>query len=99
MGHTPLPVKRWGDLGYCGMEGWKLPNKKPKGKKLSKKKKRQNVVHSRERIGVEHGIREMKIFRRIGELVKIKANSYLYTLMLASANLANFKILARQGLG
>ncbi len=95
----PKQVKRWGDLGYHGMDGWRLPNKKPRGKKLSQRKKRQNLVHSRERIGVEHGIRGMKMFRRIGELVKIKSNDYLYTLMLASANLANFKILARQGLG
>jgi hypothetical protein len=95
----PKKVNRWGDLGYFGMKNWKLPYKKPKGKKLPKKKKRQNVAHSRERIGVEHGIRMVKTFRRIGELVKIKSNDYLYTLLLASTNLANFKMLARQGIG
>lgn len=95
----PTKIRRWGDLGYYGMEGWHLPNKKPRGRNLSKLKKRANQRHSRERIGVEHSIRSMKMFRRIGELVKIQSNDSLYTLLLASANLANFKILARQGRG
>lgn len=97
----PASVRRWGDLGFVGMEGggWRLPYKKPKGKKLSKRKKRANLVHSRERITVEHGIRTIKVFRRVGELVKVRSGAVLYTLLSASANLANFKVLVRQGIG
>lgn len=100
-GKLPASVRRWGDLGFVGMEDgdWRLPHKKPKGKKLSKRKKRANLAHSRERIIVEHGIRTVKVFRRVGELVKIKSDAVLYTLLSASANLANFKVLVRQGIG
>jgi len=97
----PASVQRWGDLGFVGMAGkeWRLPHKKPKGKKLSKRNKRANLAHSRERIVVEHGIRTLKVFRRVGELVKVKSDAVLYTLLSASANLANFKVLVRQGIG
>jgi len=97
----PSSVRRWGDLGFVGMEGdaWRLPHKKPKGRKLSQRKTRANLTHARERIVVEHGIRTIKVFRRVGESVKVKSDAVLYTLLSASANLANFKVLVRQGIG
>lgn len=97
----PPEVDRYGDLGYIGMKGdnWHLPHKKPKGGELTKQQKRFNKKHSRKRIYVEHDIRGMKIFRRIGGLVTIKDNDFLYNILLASANLANFKVLVRQGIG
>jgi hypothetical protein len=92
-------VRRSGDLGYLGMEGWKVPHKKPRKRELTKKQKRENRQFSKERIVVEHGIRGMKIFRRIGETITAKTDEFLYTTVLAAANLYNFKRLMRQGLG
>ncbi len=95
----PSRVARWGDLGYLGMEGWKLPEKKPKGGTLTKRQKRENRLFAKERIAVEHGIRGMKIFRRIGETITAKTDELLFTTALVAANLYNFKRLVRQGLG
>jgi len=97
----PDDLDRYGDLGYLGMAGdnWHLPCKKPKNGELTKQRKRFNKKHAKKRIGVEHSIRGMKIFRRIGELVTIRDNDFLYNTLLASANLTNFKVLVRQGIG
>ena len=90
-------VLRRGDLGYQGMPGWVLPHKKPRGGVLTTAQRRENKRISRKRIIVEHTIRTVKVFRRIGELVTIKANGRLSAALLAAANLANYKVLVRQG--
>lgn len=54
---------------------------------------------SKERIVVEHDIRGIKIFRRIGEIITIRSDELFSTTLLAAANLSNFKRLVRQGLG
>jgi len=93
-------VNRHGDLGFYGMseDNWIIPNKKPKGKDLTEKQRRQNRNRARDRMPVEHSIRGVKMFRRIGELVTIKSDDFLYNVLLASANLYNFKRLVRQGI-
>ena len=92
-------VVRSADLGYLGMKGWRIPHKRPKGGSLTKSQKRWNRQFSKERIFVEHGIRGMKTFRRIGEVITAKTDAFLFTTLLATANLYNFKRLMRQGLG
>ena len=96
----PGHINRYGDVGYEGMpvETWQTPHKKPKGKQLTKQQKRQNRKFSKERIIVEHGIRGMKIFRRIGETIRTQSDEVLFTALLATANLYNFKRLVRQGI-
>lgn len=91
-------VRRRGDLGYLGMpkDTWIIPHKKPKGKELSKKHKRENKKLATLRIPVEHAIRGLKVFRRISETVSIKSNQFLHQTVLATANLYNFKRLVRQ---
>lgn len=93
-------TKRRGDLGYLGMEGndWVIPKKKPPKQELTEQEKRSNKQKAKERIYVEHAIRGMKIFRRIGETITVKSDSFLYNLLLASANLRNYKVLMRQGI-
>ena len=92
-------VLRWGDLGYQGMAGWRIPHKKPRGGTLTLSQKRYNKRLAKERIVVEHGIRRMKVFRRIGETVTAKTDDLLFTTLRAAANLSNFKWLLRHGLG
>lgn len=97
----PKSVKRYGDLGYIGMpaDTWNLPHKKPPKQELTKKQKMENKKLAKERIYVEHGIRGIKIFRRVGETIKTKSDQLLSNSILAAANLYNFKRLVRQGLG
>lgn len=97
----PTAIGRYGDLGYYGMKGehWHLPHKKPKGSLLTRWQKTLNKRFAKERIVVEHGIRGIKIFRRIGEVITSKSDQLFSTTLLAVANLSNFKRLVRQGLG
>lgn len=97
----PASIGRYGDLGYYGMKGeyWHLPHKKPKGGLLTRWQKTLNKRFAKERIVVEHGIRGIKIFRRIGEIITTKSDELFSTTLLAAANLSNFKRLVRQGLG
>lgn len=93
----PQKITRRGDIGYQGMSHWQIPKKKPRGGTLTRSEKIQNKKLARQRIFVEHGIRGLKIFRRIGEVVKIKSVEKLDAVILATANLYNFKRLIRQG--
>jgi hypothetical protein len=97
----PAHINRYGDLGYQGMpdERWHVPHKKPRGQELSARQKRENRQFSKKRIVVEHSIRGMKIFRRIGETIRVTVDEFLFSLLLAAANLYNFKRLVRQGIG
>lgn len=93
-------VNRHGDSGYQGMpENWTIPHKKPRGKEFTKRQKKENKKMASKRIFVEHAIRGIKIFRRVGETISIKQDDNLYNALLASANLYNFKRLLRQGVG
>lgn len=97
----PKNVKRYGDLGYLGMptDTWNLPHKKPPKQELTKKQKKENKKLAKKRIYVEHGIRGIKIFKRVGEKITIKSDELLSNAILAATNLYNFKRLVRQGLG
>lgn len=52
-----------GDLGYQGVEGMVVPNKKPKGGALSDEQKQENRKKAAVRVHVEHGIRRIKGWR------------------------------------
>lgn len=56
-----------GDLGYLGANGIILPNKKPKGKELTKEEKKYNKELSRRRITVEHTFGKMKIYQILSQ--------------------------------
>lgn len=101
----PDDVNRWGDTAYLGLDpdindagSWIIPSKSSKKYGLSKEQRKSNKHISRERIKVEHAIGKMKVFRRISETLTAKTDEYLYSLVLATANLANYKTLMRQGL-
>ena len=53
----------YGDLGYQGSEGMKVPHKKPKGGELTPEQKEENQQHASFRGAVEPGIRRLKAFR------------------------------------
>jgi len=53
----------YGDLGYQGSDGIKVPHKKPKGGELTPAQKEANRQHAQIRVRVEQGIRRLKAFR------------------------------------
>lgn len=59
------------DKGYIGILKYHantaIPNKSNKGEKLSKEEKRNNRLLSKQRIGIEHVNRKIKIFRILKE--------------------------------
>ncbi|NCS90648.1 MAG: transposase family protein, partial [Ignavibacteria bacterium] len=63
----PENIDLTGDLGYYGANGVTLPNKKPKGKKLTEEEKRYNKEHSKRRITVEHSFGKMKIYQILSQ--------------------------------
>ncbi len=56
-----------GDLGYYGAKGITLPNKKPKGKELTKEEIQFNKELSMRRITVEHSFGKMKIYQILSQ--------------------------------
>jgi len=57
-----------GDLGgYYGTSDIALPNKKPKGKELTKQEKQYNKELSKRRITVEHSFGKMKIYQILSQ--------------------------------
>lgn len=65
--HMPSDIEILGDSGYQGIKdihaNSRIPIKKPKGKKLTKRQKLYNHLISKKRIVVENIIRRCKIFR------------------------------------
>ena len=83
-GPPPIPpdVEIGVDLGYLGIEkdypdmNVKIPVKKPKGKELTKRQKRQNKKLRKERVIVEHTISRMKKYRIMGGEFRNKLTRY-----------------------
>lgn len=65
--HIPSDIKILADSGYQGIKdihaNSRIPIKKPKGEKLTKRQKLYNHLISKKRIVVENIIRRCKIFR------------------------------------
>lgn len=65
-----------GDKAYQGESRIETPRKKPKGKPLKSEEKEENRRKARERIFVEHLIRQVKKFRIVGERFRPWRQSY-----------------------
>jgi hypothetical protein len=93
---SPLPghCRAYGDSGYQGMDklhkATDIPYKKPKGGSLSKEEREYNRALSSFRIRIENKIRELKIFRIIGEKYRNKRRGYSLKFDIV-AGIVNFK--------
>ncbi|MFH0837143.1 MAG: transposase family protein [Candidatus Aenigmatarchaeota archaeon] len=96
----PEDVEVITDLGYQGIKDdfpdmkSRLPIKKSKGRKLSKKSRRFNKEIGRERIIVEHTISRIKKFRIIGDEFRNRLKSY-NTKMSIVTGLVNFRLMIK----
>ena len=75
--------------------GWLVNKRGRRSHPLTKRDRENNKALSKVRIGVEHAIRRVKVFRRLAETVVIRAEGQLEAALDAAVNLANFKILVR----
>ena len=78
-------------------KGWIVNRRGRRNHPLTEGEKKENRKLSRIRIGVEHAIRRIKVFRRLAETVVIRTHDEFEATLDAAINLANFKVLVRQG--
>ena len=70
----------------------RIPIKKPKGGKLTKKQKKHNRKLAKERVVIEHAIGKMKKFGIMGKKFRNRLNKY-DTMTEIVGGLVNFKIM------
>ena len=91
--YVPPSIKILGDSGYQGIKdihtNSRIPIKKPKGKKLTKRQKLYNHLLSKKRIIVENIIRRCKIFRMTKEVYRGKHKNHgkIWNLVAGLVNL------------
>lgn len=91
-------LKKRTDSAWTGEDkkkGWIVNHKGKRNHPLTKKQKKENRKLSKIRIGVEHAIRRIKVFRRIGETAVFRTKGKLDSVLNAAINLANYKQLIR----
>ncbi|KAF0250505.1 MAG: hypothetical protein FD167_79 [bacterium] len=81
--------------GEDGSNGWLVNKRAVRNHPLTEADKKQNRVLSKVRIGVEHAIRRVKVFLRIGSKTSFRVKGKLDSVLDAIINLANFKQLMR----
>lgn len=93
----PNLIKRT-DSAWTGEDkdkGWLVNKRGVRGRPLTDLEKKGNRKLSKIRIKVEHAIRRIKVFRRIGEKTAFRINGKLEQMLNVAINLANFKQLLR----
>jgi hypothetical protein len=100
-GYTfPDGSKVWQDTGFQGYEPEGVqtyqPKKKPRGKELSPEEKETNRRISRERVGVEHSIGGVKVFRIVHDTFRNMKENFVDLVMETVCGLFNFRRVSRK---
>jgi hypothetical protein len=92
----PPHSKLWKDTGFQGYEPANTetfqPKKKPKGGELTPEEKAHNAAISSERIGVEHSIGGVKVFRIVREVFRNIKPGFDDTVMEIACGLHNLRV-------
>lgn len=91
-------LKKRTDSAWTGEEkkrGWIVNRRARRNHPLTKRQKQENKRLSKIRIMVEHAIRRVKVFRRIGDTAVFRVRGKLDSVLNAAINLANYKQLVR----
>ena len=91
-------LKKRTDSAWTGEDkkkGWIVNLRGRRNHPLTKKQKKENRKLSKIRICIEHAIRRVKVFRRIGETAVFRTKGKLDSVLNAAINLANYKQLIR----
>lgn len=93
-------IRKRMDSAWTGEDpakGWVVNRRGRRNHPLTDAEKAENRKLSKVRIGVEHAIRRIKVFRRLAETVVLRSRGALAANLDAAINLANFTVLVRQG--
>ena len=86
-------IKQKVDKGYIGILGYHsntdIPKKASKNHPLTKKDKKENRQFAKERIGIEHTNRKMKIFRIVKDVYRNHKRFDVRATLIAAFNNAN----------
>jgi hypothetical protein len=74
----------------------KRPEKKPKGRELTKRQKASNRAKASKRVTVEHSIGHVKIYRIVKDEIRIWKNEAKDTVMEICCALSNFKLFRKK---
>jgi hypothetical protein len=92
----PKGSKLWKDLGFQGYEPAQIttyqPKKKPKGGELTPAEKDQNQAISRERIGIEHSLGGVKVFRIVHDIYRNHKQKFEDLVMETACGLHNLRL-------
>lgn len=92
----PPHSQLWKDTGFQGYEPANThtfqPKKKPKGHDLTPEEKAQNAVIARERIGVEHSIGGVKVFRIVHTVFRNLKHGFADLVMETACGLHNLRL-------
>lgn len=92
----PKDSKLWKDLGFQGYEPEHTttyqPKKKPKGGELTVAEKEHNQVISRERIGIEHSLGGVKVFRIVHDIYRNHKQQFEDLIMETACGLHNLRL-------
>jgi hypothetical protein len=92
----PKDSKLWKDLGFQGYEPEQTttyqPKKKPRGGELTAAEKAQNQAISRERIGIEHSLGGVKVFRIVHDIYRNHKQKFDDLIMETACGLHNLRL-------
>jgi len=92
----PKGSKLWKDLGFQGYEPDQIttyqPKKKPKGGELTPAEKEHNQAISRERIGIEHSLGGVKVFRIVHDIYRNHKQQFEDLIMETACGLHNLRL-------
>lgn len=91
-------IKKRADSAWTGEDantGWVVNKRGRRNHPLTKKEKQENKGLSKIRIKVEHAIRRVKVFKRIGDKTCFRLKGKMDKVLNVAINLANYKQLSR----
>jgi len=92
----PAGSKLWKDTGFQGYEPAGVethqPKKKPKGGELTPAEKAQNQHISQERIGIEHSLGDVKVFRIVADVFRNLLDNFADLCMETACGLHNLRL-------
>jgi hypothetical protein len=92
----PKGAKLWQDTGFQGYTPAHTtisqPTKKPKGRELTAQQKADNHYISQQRIGVEHALGSVKVFRIVSDVFRNFRDGFADTVMLITCGLHNLRL-------
>lgn len=96
----PSNIEKLFDLAFIGINSVYpnaiLPNKKPKGKILSKRKKMKNRIISRVRVKIENSFAGVKRFRIVYNVSRIKRDDFIDLVFAVACGLWNYYLVQKQ---